>query len=107
MVNFGVGSPLGSTLAHMLFQHKKELGVKHVTEVTVFRTEDTGEDALPYPVVELVYRIEDVPEPEEEVLDIQGHGGVQARSVGRREEANGMLRIYEYRLSRDGRVQVS
>jgi hypothetical protein len=107
MFNIMLGSPLGSTLAHMLFQHKKELGVKHVTEVTVFRTEDTEEAALPYPVVELVYRVVDVPEPDEEVRDIQRHGGVQVRSIGRREAANGMLHVYEYRVSRDGRVQLS
>lgn len=35
--NMLLGSPVGMTLAYMILQHKAELGVKHMTDVTVPR----------------------------------------------------------------------
>jgi hypothetical protein len=48
----------------MLLQHKKELGLKHVTEVLVFR--DELKMIADQPAVQIVFRIEDVPPPEPE-----------------------------------------
>jgi hypothetical protein len=93
----------------MLLQHKKELGLKHVTEVLVFR--DELKKIADQPAVQIVFRIEDVPPPEperpgklgekpdEEMTDVEGPGGVQVRHVLRREDGNGMLRVHEFRLS--------
>ena len=55
-----LGSPLGRTLAFLLFQHKAELGTKHVTEIVIFR------DNFPkgtMPSVQMLFKIKDVPEP--------------------------------------------
>jgi hypothetical protein len=102
----------------MLLQHKKELGLKHVTEVLVFR--DELKMIADQPAVQIVFRIEDVPplepeklgklgkKPDEEMSDIGGPGGVQARRVVRRDDGNGMLRVHEFRLrSADWEVKVS
>ena len=43
----------------MLAQHKAELGIKHVTEIVIFR--DNWEGSTPY--VQLLFRIKDVPDP--------------------------------------------
>jgi hypothetical protein len=86
----------------MLVQHKRELGRKRVAEVIVFR--DQVKPKYDSPAVQIVFRIEDVPST---MPDVQGHGDVQVRSVIRKEEGNGMLRVHEFRLSRgDGRRQV-
>jgi hypothetical protein len=92
----------------MLLQHKKELGLKHVTEVLVFR--DELKKIADQPAVQIVFRIEDVPpsepeklgkpgeKPDEEMPDLQGPGGVQVRHVLRRDDRNDMLRVHEFRL---------
>jgi hypothetical protein len=92
----------------MLLQHKKELGLKHVTEVLVFR--DELKMIADQPAVQIVFRIEDVPPPEpekpgkvgekpdEEMPDVQGPEGVSVRHVDRRVDGNGMLRVHEFRL---------
>jgi hypothetical protein len=46
----------------MLLQHKAELGVKHVTHVTIFRDDDSKEPGLLLEV-QLLFWIEDVPVP--------------------------------------------
>jgi hypothetical protein len=51
------GSPLGSTLAFLLAQHKAELGHKHVTEVTIFR-ENHSQDTVPQ--IQLLFTVKDV-----------------------------------------------
>ena len=53
------GSPLGGTLAFLLTQHKKDLGHKHVTDVTIFRDNDAHE----LPSIYLLFTIKDVPDP--------------------------------------------
>jgi hypothetical protein len=92
----------------MLLQHKKELGLKHVTEVLVFR--DELKMIADQPATQIVSRIEDVPPPEpekpgkpgeklnEEMPDVEGSEGVQVRHIERREDGNGMLRVNEFRL---------
>jgi hypothetical protein len=104
-----LGTPIGATLGHMLLQHKKELGLKHVTEVLVFR--DELKMIADRPAVQIVFRIEDVPPPEpekpgklgekpdEEMPDVEGSEGVQVRHIERRDDRNGMLRVHEFRLS--------
>jgi hypothetical protein len=92
----------------MLLQHKKQLGRKRVAEVVVFR--DEVKPKYDSPAVQIVFKIEDVPptEPDREMPDVQGHGDVRVRSLFRREEGNGMLRVREFRLSRwDTSGQVS
>jgi hypothetical protein len=90
---------MGSTLAHLLLQHKKDLGVKHVTEVTIFRDKVKEQEHFDYPQIQLLYKIEDVPEPEEKMSDVEGSGGdVQVRRVVRRDEGHGMLRVHEFSL---------
>jgi hypothetical protein len=54
------GSPLGGTLAFLLAQHKKELGIKHVTDVTIFRDNDLR---IEEPMMYLLYTIKDVRTP--------------------------------------------
>jgi hypothetical protein len=103
-----LGTPIGATLGHMLLQHKKELGRKHVTEVLVFR--DELKMIADQPAVQIVFRIEDVPPPEpekpgkpgekpdEEMSDVQGPCGVQVRPLVRRDDKNSMLHVNEFRL---------
>ena len=57
-----------------MLQHKAELGVKHVTEVTIFR------DNLPseFPEVQLLFKIADVVDPQD---TLEPEEGVQVRSV--------------------------
>ena len=43
----------------MLAQHKAELGIKHVTEIVIFR--DNYQGLTPY--VQLLFKIKDVPSP--------------------------------------------
>jgi hypothetical protein len=90
----------------MLLQHKKELGLKYVIEVLVFR--DELKKIADQPAVQIVFRIEDVPPPElekpgekpdEEMPDVQGPEGVSVRHVVRRDDRNGILRVHEFRLS--------
>jgi hypothetical protein len=103
-----LGTPIGATLGHMLLQHKKELGLKHVTEMLVFR--DELKKIADQSAVQIVFRIEDVPPPEperpgkpgekpdEEMVDVQGPCGVQVRHLVRRDDKNSM-RVNEFRLS--------
>jgi hypothetical protein len=102
----------------MLLQHKKELGLKHVTEVLVFR--DELKMIADQPAVQIVFRIEDVPpqEPErpgkpgekpvEEMPDVQAHGGVSVRHIEKRDDGHSMLHVHEFRLrSADWEVKAS
>lgn len=58
-----IGSPIGGTIAHMLIRHKAELGIKHITKVTVvMRDYPKGGFGSKYkPDVHLFFHIEDVP----------------------------------------------
>ncbi|RYO32543.1 hypothetical protein AA0111_g4651 [Alternaria arborescens] len=67
-----LGSPIGSTVAFFLIQHKEELGLKHVSSITIFRDLKTEPDHNAE--VQLLFRIDDVPQddilPEDtEMLD--------------------------------------
>ena len=53
---------MGATLIYFLLQHKAELGIKHITSVTIFR--DTYDDDFQARVM-LLFGIEDVPTPME------------------------------------------
>jgi hypothetical protein len=79
-----LGSPLGISLAHFLLQHKAELGIKYVTLATIFR-DNLVDDS---PQVYLAFKIEDVPEPDEDI-EMQG-SHVEARNNGRN-----VLRVHE------------
>jgi hypothetical protein len=87
---------MGSTLAHILLQHKADLGVKHVTEVTIFR--DEFKELYDYPQVQLLYKIEDVPQPDQEMPDVDTRDG-RVRHVVTRDEGHNMLRVHEFRVS--------
>ncbi|KAJ4361646.1 hypothetical protein N0V95_001723 [Ascochyta clinopodiicola] len=88
---------LGSTIAHLLLQHKPALGVKNVKSITVFR------DNFPYdtpggelPEVQLLFRIADVApeEVDDEDMEMQDASGVPRRrglelELMRREKGEG------------------
>lgn len=84
-----LGSPIGSTVAFFLVQHKAELGLKHVTSITIFR----DYEATPgiQPEVQLLFRIDDVSEedtlPEDtEMLD-EGTTRAATRKRVKREDS--------------------
>ncbi|KAH5710570.1 hypothetical protein HBI20_177700 [Parastagonospora nodorum] len=107
--NMLLGSPVGMTLAYMILQHKAELGVKHMTDVTVFRDSAAyaGHEAAKAKVM-MVWTIKDV----ERVEDPQGERedeemtdarlGVRGFKTGRGER--GFTRVHEFRM-RDGRME--
>jgi hypothetical protein len=51
---------MGATIAYILIQHKAELGIKHVTEITIFR--DDGPETVGVDV-QMIFKIKDVPNP--------------------------------------------
>ncbi|KAF1832885.1 hypothetical protein BDW02DRAFT_553766 [Decorospora gaudefroyi] len=82
-----LGSPIGSTLAFLLAQHKAELGHKHVTDITIFK------DNYPpntIPSVQLLYRIQDVPKPEQ-----NANNALQARSKVMHTGPKHIIRIHK------------
>ncbi|KAH7388645.1 hypothetical protein BKA66DRAFT_511037 [Pyrenochaeta sp. MPI-SDFR-AT-0127] len=59
-----IGSPIGASIAHMLIQHKAELGIKHITKVTVITNDvppETRFKVTPRPYLHIFFHIEDVP----------------------------------------------
>jgi hypothetical protein len=57
-----VGSPIGSTVAHMLTGHKAELGTKWIKKVTVFTDDARPDGMIPkYMEMHMFFHIEDVP----------------------------------------------
>ncbi|RMZ69880.1 WD domain-containing [Pyrenophora seminiperda CCB06] len=77
-----LGSPIGTTLAFLLAQHKAELGIKHVTDITIFRENYPPETS---PAIHILFRIEDV-----HTLDGSIGGRAQARDTG----PNSVIRIH-------------
>ncbi|KAH6615084.1 hypothetical protein C7974DRAFT_443181 [Boeremia exigua] len=81
-----LGSPLGASLSHLLFQHKTALGVKNIEAVVIFRDNwPEPEPNAPHPVfpeVQILFKIIDVPDDEliDEDIEMPDAGGV----VGRR-----------------------
>ncbi|KAJ8116723.1 hypothetical protein OPT61_g1914 [Boeremia exigua] len=68
-----LGSPIGSTLAHLLMQHKVALGIKHITSITVFRNNPPpGQAHSEIPEVQLLFSIAEGPSG-------GGQGAVSAR----------------------------
>ena len=58
-----VGSPMGSTIAHFLLQHKGALGIKNFESVTIFR-DNYPETSPGAQEVQLLFKIIDVPRDE-------------------------------------------
>ncbi|KAF2824629.1 hypothetical protein CC86DRAFT_419772 [Ophiobolus disseminans] len=85
-------SPLGATIAFMLIQHKAALGIKHVTDITIFR------DAyLAKTKIQLLFTIKDVPNPHNE--DDVKEGGPKIRQhVDRNHEVKNVLRVHKFRV---------
>jgi hypothetical protein len=84
-----LGSPIGSTVAFFLIQHKEEFGLKHVSSITIFRDLKTEPDHNAE--VQLLFRIDDVPQddilPEDtEMLD-EGTKGKHTRRGIRRKDS--------------------
>lgn len=55
---------MGATIAHMLIQHKLELGIKYISRVTVVANESKfGGDSVGPPIrdMHMFFEIEDVP----------------------------------------------
>jgi hypothetical protein len=75
MANPEIGSPIGGSIAALLFQHKAELGLKHITKATVVYDSNPDVDRRGKrlrPWLYIVYHIEDVPPNEEKKPDKQG-----------------------------------
>ncbi|KAF2125733.1 hypothetical protein P153DRAFT_298865, partial [Dothidotthia symphoricarpi CBS 119687] len=81
-----LGSPMGATIAFLLAQYKAELGIKHITEVTIFR-DNTPPDWMPD--VNMLFKIEDVPEKTD---TDDSHQALQTR--GRRKNTIRVHRIW-------------
>jgi hypothetical protein len=72
-----IGSPIGGSIVALLFQHKAELGLKHITKATVVYDSNPDVDRRGKrlrPWLYIVYHIEDVPptdgkKPEKQGLD--------------------------------------
>ncbi|KAF1920655.1 hypothetical protein BDU57DRAFT_435627 [Ampelomyces quisqualis] len=83
-----IGSPIGSTIAHMLIGHKAELGIKWIRKVEVFTNDARPDGIVPkYMEIHMFFHIEDVPaeelvDPESEKEDKEG--GMVERGVGMR-----------------------
>jgi hypothetical protein len=97
------------TLAYMILQHKAELGVKHMTDVTVFRDsaayvghEEAKAKVMMLWTIEDLERVED-PQGEkedEEMMDAR----LGVRRVKTERVERGFTRVHEFRM-RDGRVE--
>jgi hypothetical protein len=99
-----LGSPIGSTLAFLLLQHKAELGDKHVSGITIFR--DYKANPAFVADIRMLFRIVDVPDwemlPEDtEMIDVG--------QVVKREEALGknVVRVHEMTVDGYGGVRMS
>jgi hypothetical protein len=57
-----LGSPIGTTVAFFLIQYKEELGLKHVSSITIFRDFEARPELEPE--IQLLFRIDDVAEDE-------------------------------------------
>ncbi|KAL1797202.1 hypothetical protein ACET3X_003808 [Alternaria dauci] len=75
-----LGSPIGSTVAFFLIQHKEELGLKRVTSVTIFRDHNTISHLTAE--VQLLFRIDDVPKDDilPEDTEMLGEGTTEKRT---------------------------
>jgi len=58
--NSTAGLSIGATLAYLLLQHKAALGDKRITDITIFR--DYKANSLFQANIQLLFRVEDVPE---------------------------------------------
>lgn len=59
-----IGSPIGATIAHMLLAHKAELGIKHISRVTIVTNEGKERPRFrerPRKDLHIFFGIEDVP----------------------------------------------
>ncbi|OAL50382.1 hypothetical protein IQ07DRAFT_509705 [Pyrenochaeta sp. DS3sAY3a] len=56
-----LASPIGATIAHLLIQHKADLGLKHITEVIVVTRDPRHLNYWEKPELNLFFIIEDVP----------------------------------------------
>lgn len=68
-----LGSPIGSTTAHILLEHKPELGIKHITEIMIFQYDEmpqgeSANDESDPP--------DDEEDPEDEEMDEEDEGEV-------------------------------
>lgn len=96
-----LGSPIGATIAFLLLQHKKELGVKQITNITVFRNGDWDDnDSIR---VNMAFTIKTVPEPDDPGVEM---GGMRVRQTQARKDEKGFVRLHEFRLDGAGKVQL-
>ncbi|KAH7082347.1 hypothetical protein FB567DRAFT_605713 [Paraphoma chrysanthemicola] len=88
-----LGSPIGATLAYFLIQHKAELGLRHVTSVTIFQDNWFFKGAQH---IHLMYKVEEYqePEPESSVAD----GAAYARSVHASDNGSLMIREHVFQM---------
>jgi hypothetical protein len=99
-----IGSPIGATIAHLLKGHKAELGIKHITKVTIC----TGDARPGFPPpkhtdLHVFFHIEDVP-PDKGT----GHKGgknegtgvaLDSRTLHVRKEGKDFVREHVFKMS--------
>jgi hypothetical protein len=88
----------------MLLQYKSDLGIKHVTDITVFR--DTPLEWDTRPEVEMLFTVADVPPPNTEVPAAKDDKSLVHRAVRVERGGRGILRVHEFRTSRAAMVRV-
>jgi hypothetical protein len=103
MANPEIGSPIGGSIAALLFQHKTELGLKHITKATVVYDSNPDVDRRGKrlrPWLYIIYSIEDVPPTEEKKPDKQGldEGSMAFEDIGLRahpgDSTNDSIRVH-------------
>ncbi|KAH7070647.1 hypothetical protein BKA63DRAFT_493656 [Paraphoma chrysanthemicola] len=88
-----LGSPIGATLAYFLIQHKAELGLRHVTSVTIFQDNWFYKGAQH---IHLMYKVEEFQEPEPGLS--VANTAVFARSVNARDNGSLMIREHVFQM---------
>ena len=92
LIGYVLGSPIGATIALMLLQRKAELGVKRVSEITIFCSEQEAE-------VEMVFTIVDVELEEEKPEKGTGLGGSGFEIGGREAGRKGFVHVRKERVA--------
>ncbi|KAH7080614.1 hypothetical protein BKA63DRAFT_563290 [Paraphoma chrysanthemicola] len=108
-----IGSPISASIVHMLVGHKAELGIKHITKVTVVTQDPLPSRIEPkFKEMHLFFHIEDVPadkipedKPGEEksgdkdvMMGLTSRVRRIVRSLDRRSEGDNVVRVHKFRF---------
>jgi hypothetical protein len=99
-----LGSKIGATITLMLLQYKSDLGIKHVTNITLFRDTLFGQKTRAE--VETMFTITDVPPGNAEVEAVDGDKSVVYRAAPVERRGRDILRVHEFRTGRAAMVKV-